>query len=146
MSPTYQQTHLFETRIKTSHLRAGSMRTKEAVLEAVKRGLNDCGLSRDEVASELSRLVGDDVSLHTLNNCCSEGKTNRRFPLEWAKALAMITGHTEILDAALGPEFAALDETGQACLEYGEIILEDKLRSKRKRQLQERVIRERLTR
>lgn len=131
------------TKIRTSHLRAGSMRTKEAVHEAVKRALNRCQISREEVAKELSRLVGEDISINTLNNWCAEGKTNRRFPLECAKALVMITGDTRILAAALEPDFMALDEDGQACLEYGELMLEDKLRSKRKRQLQERVIRER---
>lgn len=129
------------TKFRTSHLRAGSLRVKEAQHEALKRALN--GLDRDEVAKELTRLVGEEISKHTINNWCSEGKTNRRFPLECAKALVLITGDRGILDAALEPEFRALDEDGQACLEYGELVLEDKVRSKRKRQLQERVIKER---
>lgn len=142
MVESYRQMQLPLTKIRTAHLRAGSMRVKEAIHEEIKRGLARCGLDREDVAKELSRLVGEDVSLHTLNNCCAEGKTNRRFPLEWAKALALITGHKAILDAALQPEFAALDEDGQACLEYGEMVLEDTLRSKRKKQLRDLVIKE----
>ena len=131
------------TKNRTDHLRAGSQRTKEAMHEALKRALNHCPLSREEVAKELSRLVGEEISICTLNNWCAEGKTNRRFPLECVKAMVLITGETGILAAALEPEFMALDEDGQACLEYGELVLEDQVRAKRKRQLKERVIKER---
>ena len=124
------------TPAKTSRFRAGSLRTKETLHEALKRALFK--LDRGEVAKELSRLVGENISVHTLNNYCAEGKTNRRFPLEWAKALVMITGDVRILSAALEPEFVALDEKGRVCLEYGRLVLEDKERSRRKRQLQER--------
>lgn len=134
------------TKTRTSHLRAGSLRVKEALHEAVKRALNGCVLDREDVAKELSRLVGEEISVHALNNWCAEGKTNRRFPLECAKALALITGDTGILDAALGPEFEALDEDGRVCLEYGEMVLEDQMRNKRKRELKERAIKERFGR
>lgn len=130
------------TRHRTAHLRAGALRTKAAVHEALKTALNRCEMAREDVAKELSRLVGEDISINTLNNWCAEGKTNRRFPLECAKALALITGDTGILDAALAPEFAALDEDGRACLEYGRLVIEDQMRAKRKRQLKERVIKE----
>jgi hypothetical protein len=136
----YRQTELFATKIPTAGLRAGSLRVKAAVHEAIKRALADCELSREQVADELARLTGEEISLHSLNNCCAEGKSNRRFPLEWAKALTLITGSRGILEAALGPEFAALDERGQACREYGELVLKDKLRSRRKRELQERIM------
>ena len=131
------------TKIRTSHLRAGSLRVKEAQHEALKRALDRCGLDREEVAKELTRLVGEEISKHTINNWCAEGKTNRRFPLECAKALALITGDDGVLAAALEPEFTPLNEDGQACLEFGRLVIEDQLRSKRKRQLKERVIKER---
>ncbi len=127
------------TKTRTSHLRAGSLRTKEAVHEALKRALEACDLDRQEVAKELSRLVGEEISINTLNNWCAEGKTNRRFPLECAKALALITGDTGILEAALQPEFSVLDEDGRVCLEYGQLLIEDRQRNKRKRQLQEAI-------
>jgi len=37
-------------------------------------------LCRENVAKELSRLVGEKISIHTLNNWCAAGKHNRRFP------------------------------------------------------------------
>lgn len=143
-SPT--QLALFKSKSRTSHLRAGALRVKEAQHEALKRALNDCDLDREEVAKEMSRLVGEEISVHALNNWCAEGKSNRRFPLECAKALALITGDTDILEAALGPDFVVLDEAGQVCLEYGQLVLEDRVRAKRKRQLQEKAIRERFER
>ena len=128
---------------ETSARRAGSMRVKEAVLEAVKRAIDNCPLERDAIADELSRLVGEEISVHTLNNWCSSAKPSRRVPLEWAKALTLVTDDQRILEAALGPEFLALDEDGAACLEYGRMVLEDQIRSKRKRELKQRVIQER---
>lgn len=130
----------------TAHLRAGSLRTKEAVHEALKSALNGCGLSREDVAKEMSRLVGEHISINTLNNWCAEGKTNRRFPLECAKALAMITGDMGLLEAALAPEFTPLDGDGKAYLEYGRLAIEDRERAKRKRELVEKVTKERNTR
>lgn len=130
----------------TARLRAGSLRTKEAVHEALKSALIGSELTRDEVAMEMSRLVGEPISINTLNNWCAEGKTNRRFPLECAKALALITGDMGILEAALGPEFTALDGDGKAYLEYGRMAIEDRERAKRKRELVERVNKERNSR
>ena len=138
------QLPIFRSKFRTSEIRAGALRVKEAQHEALKRTLSECGIDREDVAKEMSRLVGEDISVHMLNNWCAEGKTNRRFPLECAKALALITGDTRVLDAALGPELAVLDDEGQVCLEYGQLVLEDKVRGKRKRQLQEKAIRERL--
>ena len=131
------QMHLPWTNNRTSHLKAGACRRKEAVHEAIKRALNECELPREDVAKELSRLVGEDISINTLNNWCAEGKTNRRFPLECALAMATITGDIRIISAAIELAYAVLDDEGRACLEYGRLLLEDRERSRRKRQLQE---------
>lgn len=129
------QLHLPWTKNRTSHLKAADCRRKEAVHEAIKRALNECDLLREEVAKELSRLVGEDISVNTLNNWCAEGKTNRRLPLECALAMATITGDTRIISAAIEPEYAVVDDDGRACLEYGRMLIEDRERA---RQLQER--------
>lgn len=133
------------SRSRTSHLRAGALRRKEAVTEALKQALDGCRtldgapIDRETVAKELSRLVGETVSVHTLNNWCAEGKENRRLPLEYAEALALITGDRRILDAALGQNFRVLDETDSAYLELGKIVADERERSKRKRQVLERI-------
>ena len=86
---------------KTSHLRAGALRVKGAVKEAIKKALSNCELSREEVADELSRLTGESVSIHQLNNWSSCSKIDRRLPLELAGALSVITGDKGVLNAAL---------------------------------------------
>ena len=123
--------------LKTSSLKAGSLRTKEAVLEAVKIALKNCPFERSDIAREVSRLVGEEFSIHTLNNLVSEGKTNRRFPLEYAKALAMVTGDTRIIEAAIQPEFSIMDQKAKIAHDYGMMVLENQRRNKMKKQLEQ---------
>lgn len=117
---------------------AGAFRRKEAICEAVKNALANCKLTREEVAAELSRLTGDEICIHTVNNWAAPSKQSRRFPLEYAEALVVVTGDTRILQAAirgfifLGPEDASYYELGR-------IIAEERERSKRKRQIFERI-------
>ncbi|MDX9788801.1 MAG: hypothetical protein RBT11_18635 [Desulfobacterales bacterium] len=113
------------------------MRTKEAVTEAIKTAVKNCPLDREDIAAELSRLVGEEFSVHALNNALSDEKQNRRFPLEFVKALTLITGDLNIIRAALQPEYDAIDINGKAAYEYGVMLLEDKARSKKKRQLEQ---------
>ena len=123
------------THFRTSGLRAGSLRTKEAILESLKRDIDDSGISRDDLAEELSRLVGEYVSVHTINNYLAEGKTNRRFPLEFARAVALIVGSHDFISAALQPELDLVSESDLAALRYGRMLLEDEERSKLKKEL-----------
>lgn len=126
---------------RTSDLRAGSMRTKEGVIEAIKKAVKNCHLDREDIAKELSRLVGEDFSVHALNNILADGKSNRRFPLEFAKALIVITGDIGIMKAALLPEFDVMDEKGKTAHDYGLLMLENKARSKQKRELEQKASR-----
>lgn len=138
MSATPKQIPLPWSRPRTSNLRAGSLRTKEAVTEAIKKAIDNCHLDRESIAKELTRLVGESFSIHALNNILSEGKQNRRFPLEFAKAFTVITGDTGILRAALQPEFDLMDDKGKAAHDYGLLMLENKARLKRKRELEQK--------
>jgi hypothetical protein len=125
---------------RPENLRAGALRAKEAVNEALKTALDKCGQSREEIATELSRLVGEEISVHTLNNWCAEGKNNRRFPLELAAALAIITGSDEILNAALGVAgYRVLDADQAAYYDLGLITAEELAGRKRKREVMERI-------
>jgi len=129
------QLNLPLAQFRTSNLRAGSLRTKESILEALKRDIDESGVSREDLAEELSRLVGEYVSVHTINNYLAEGKTNRRFPLEFARAVALIVGSHDFLAAALQPELDLVGEDDLAALRYGRLILEDEERSKLKKEL-----------
>ena len=133
------------SKIRTGNVKAGKLRVKDAVREALKGALDkvfeECGLDRIAVSKELSRLVGEEVSHHAINNWCSEGKNDRRVPLEYVKALALICGDSGIIEAALGPEFSVMDEAGRAVYEYGAMVLEDKVRGKERKRLEEKAFR-----
>ena len=119
-------------------LRAGSLRVKESITEALRKALD--GKDREDIARELSRLVGEPVSHHTINNWCAEGKNNRRVPLEYAAALAVITDSREILDAALGVVgFRVIDQAQTAYYDLGMIVAEERARRKRKKEIEERI-------
>lgn len=120
-------------------LRAGALRVKESINEALRRSLDGCGMDREGIARELSRLVGEEISVHTINNWCAEGKGNRRLPLEYAKALAIITGNAGVIQAALGPEFTVLNREQTEFYELGMIVAEERAVKKRKRKITERI-------
>ncbi len=126
--------------LPTARKKAGSLRVKEAVKEALSAGLEASGLEREFVASELSRLVGEPVNIHTLNSWTAESKSERRLPLEYAGALCAILGNAEILAAALEVSgYAVLGKKGRAVYELGLLAVEKKQRSKREKELWERV-------
>ena len=131
------------SRLRTADIKAGALRRKEAVHEALKRSLDECTdldgrpVDRETIAVELSRLVGEHISVHTLNGWCGESKENRMLPLERAEALAIITNDRRILEAAMS-RYRVIDEKGVAFLEIGMFVVDERERNKRKRQLFER--------
>ena len=124
--------------LPTTGIRAGALRCKEGVREALSAALDQSGLDREYVASELGRLVGETVSVHTLHSYTAESKGERRLPLEYAGALSLILGETTIIAAALAASgLTVLGEKEKAIYEIGRIAVEKKRRSKRERQLWE---------
>ena len=120
---------------KAANLRAGALRVKEGVREALKAAVDGCALDRETIARELSRLVGEEVSLHTLNNWIADGKHDRRLPLEYAAALAVITGDAQVLSAALERAgFKVLSPTDVAYYQLGRAVAEKKRNRKRERE------------
>lgn len=119
---------------------AESLRTSGGVKEALRQALDRCGLSRETVADELTRLTGETVTVHTVNNWAAQGKAERRIPLDQLAALVIVTGDPGIARAALEPAGLMVLDTDQAPLyELGKITVEDKARAKRKRELWERI-------
>ena len=135
----YQQMTLPIT-TKTSTKRSGSYRSKEGIKEAIKKAIGSCELDREEIAKELSRLVGEDISIHTVNNWIAEGKTNRRFPLEYIAALTAITGDNEIIKTAIiNTGLHILNDKEMPYYELGKIVAEEKKRKKRKKQVLDKI-------
>lgn len=120
---------------KAANLRAGALRVKESVREALKSAVDGSGLDRETIAKDLSRLVGEEVSLHTLNNWIADGKHDRRLPLEYAAALAIITGDAQVLNAALDRAgFKVLAPGDVPYYELGRATAEKKRNRKRERE------------
>lgn len=120
--------------------RTGSLRAKEAVKEALRAALRKCGLSRETVADELTRLTGEIISIHTINNWAAPGKDDRSIPLEYVAALAVVTGDIGVTRAALEPAgLVVLREDEAPYYELGRLTAEDRARAKKRRDLLERI-------
>lgn len=120
------QGHLPLTEIKSFNCSAGSFRRKEAVQEALCQALKRSMMSREEVADELSRLVGEKITVNHIANWTAESKNGWRLPLEYAAALTQILNDTGIIKAALGGSgINILDDKEMALYEIGKAI-EDK--------------------
>lgn len=121
-------------------MRAGSMGRKDAVREALTEALESCPLTREQIASEMSRLTGESITINHINNWTSGAKRDWRFPLEYASALVVITGDAGIIAAVLdGTGMAMLDEGDQMYVEYGRLVVEEKQRQKKKRALMQQL-------
>lgn len=120
--------------------KAGSLRTSDAVKEALRDALRGCGLSRETIADELTRLTGNNVSIHTLNNWAAPSTGDRPMPLDMLAAITVITGDAGPAKAALeAAGLAVLEPEQLALFELGKITAEDKARAKRKRELWEKI-------
>jgi len=126
--------------LSTASLKAGALRVKDAVREALGVAIDRSGLDREYIAKELSRLTGENVSIHILNGYTAESKGERRLPLEYAAALAVILGDKGILDAALGVGgFLVLGKAERAVYEIGKLTVEKRKASRRERKLWEKL-------
>ena len=139
-APALIQMELPWSVLPTQNHRAGNFRRHEAVCEALKSALSNCDLGRDTVADELSRLTGDKISINHLNNWTAESKNGWRLPLEYVAALTIITRDKGILKAALeNSGLTVLDNEGVDYYELGKITAEDRVKTKKKKQILERL-------
>ncbi len=126
--------------LPTAHLRAGQLRVKEAVQEALKSAIDRSGLDREYIAAELSRLTGEKYSIHSLNNWTAESKGERQIPLVVIGAMLLILGDGALIEAALGVSgWMALGPDEQPVYEIGRMAVEKKHRQKREKELWEKI-------
>lgn len=122
----------------TNSIRAGNLSRKEAVREALTHALAACPMSREKVAEEMSRLSGEAISRNHLDNWCSTGKREWRFPLELVTAFCRITGDFGLVVAILeGTGFGLADDRTLKAAQYGRMLAEEKKRTVMKRKLLE---------
>jgi len=126
--------------LPSQKLKAGSLRTSETVKEALRTALRNCGLSRETVADELTRLTGEAVSIHQINNWAAPGKDDRSIPLEQLAALTFVTGDAGLARAALScAGWAVLRPDEVPYFELGRMAAEDRERTRKKREILERI-------
>lgn len=119
---------------------AGAFRRKEAVQEAFKRALDNCFLSREEIAQEMTRLVGEKIGVSHIANWTAESKSNWRFPLEFAAAFFMITGDIRVMKAALeGSGINVMDDNDLLFYEIGKEVERARESKERLKQSRERL-------
>jgi hypothetical protein len=106
-------------------LSAGSFRRTEAVQEAVKKALKNCLLSREQIADEMTRLLGEKVSVNHIANWVAESKNGWRMPLEYTAAFSAITNDIGVIKAAFERSgINILDDNEMAFYEIGKAIEE----------------------
>lgn len=126
--------------LPSQKLKAGSLRTSETVKEALRQALRSCGLSRETVADELTRLTGESISIHQINNWAAPGKDDRSIPLEQLAALTFVTGDAGLARAALAcAGWAVLRPDEVPFFELGRMAAEDRERTRKKREILERI-------
>jgi len=104
---------------------AGSFRRAEAVQEAVRKALKGCFLSREQIADEMTRLIGEEISKNHIANWAAESKNGWRMPLEYAAAFSMITNDKTVIKAAFaGTGINVLDDSEMAFYEIGKAVEE----------------------
>ncbi len=113
--------------LPSQRLGNGCLRTTEAVQDALTGALKSCGLSRDVIAEEISRLTGHDVSVHTLNNWAAPSKEDRPTPLQFLSALIAVTDSPALVEAALkGTGYKLLPPEEVPYYEIGKLEAEKK--------------------
>ncbi len=126
--------------LPTAKLPAGSQRRQEAVHEAFCAALAASGLTPEYVASELSRLTGNQVSVHHINNWTAESKIGERhIPVDYLPALTAILRDARIIQAVMPPGWTALSPEDAAVFELGKVVVEERRRGRVKRELWERI-------
>jgi hypothetical protein len=84
-------------------------------------------MSREDVAAEMARLTGEPISRGHIDNWCSEGKRDWRFPLEYVTAFCVVTGDYGLVAAVLaGTGQGLADEETRAFAELGQTIVEER--------------------
>lgn len=126
--------------LPTAELPAGTLRRQEAVHEAFRAALAASGLTPEYVASELSRLTGNQISLHHINNWTAESKIGERhIPVDYLPALTAILRDARLLQAVLPTGWTVLSPEDAAVFELGKVVVEERRRGRKKRELWERI-------
>lgn len=68
-----------------------------AVRKALSAAIRNCGKSRPQIAEDMSRLMGQGISVAILDAFTAESKPAHRFPAAWLAAFCVVTRDTRVL-------------------------------------------------
>ena len=110
-----------------------SSRTPEAEPAKTIRLLVDAtivrsGMSRETIADELAKRVGETVTCEMLNGWTSQSKKRLRFPAAFVPAFCEITGDDQVQRFLIGSRLGRLLSLGEVELE--ELVCERRRRKK----------------
>ena len=110
--------------------------TAARVREAAGKDLKECRLSRDQVALELTGMVGREITVAQIDAFVAESKPHR-LPAELLPAWVKVTGSRRLLEALLGElGLSVATEEDREFAELGRVRLRDE---KLTRKLLERI-------
>jgi len=105
----------------------GSMNDGAMIRAVITEAMKNCGLSREQIADEMTRLSGMKVTERQLNNFSADSREEYRFPSELERAFCAATGDDRLLTCRA--ELAGLhviDDAGWKLLELGREYLRSK--------------------
>lgn len=86
---------LFEVPVPTPSV-PGAMNFSLPLRHLLSDALKSSPIKREAVATQMSILTGDNISIHSLNNWVAESREGWRFPLEYLAAFEVATETTAL--------------------------------------------------
>ena len=130
---------------KPSIVRQAAIDGPKSVQEAVKVALKRCSLDREQVAEEMSRLLGEKISGSHLNNWAAESKNGWRLPLAYAGAFSAVTNDNSVIKMAFsGTGINVLSDAEMTYFEIGKAVEEKRESDARLKENRDRLRRLRL--
>jgi len=87
--------------LKTASLNSAQPAALEcdtAIRSAINQAITKSHLSREEIAAEMTYLVGEQITANNLNQWTASSRTGWRFPLAYVAAFMAVTGTTTLLE------------------------------------------------
>lgn len=105
----------------------GSGNDDAIVRQAISGAIRRCSKSREEIAEEMTTLVGVRVTEKMLNSYSGEANQPHRWPAAWDRAFCQITGDDTLLICRVqAAGLFVIDQTGRDLLELGRELLRQK--------------------
>lgn len=76
----------------------GTLNIRERLRISLNRAIKNCGLSRAQIAGEMSHLLGVDVTKSQIDSWTAESKADYRIPAEYLPAFCRVTDTTEPIE------------------------------------------------